>query len=88
MTTATKTKGPKIPARVRAAIEEVLDYNWQDEMRHYAEYRDESTPAELRAFNHVFLNLVKVRNWLDGVSYSADEWCRRDGYDLSKFVES
>jgi hypothetical protein len=28
--------------------------------------------------------LVKVRNWLDGMDFSADEYCERDGYDLSE----
>jgi hypothetical protein len=44
------------------------------------------TAAELRdaKCRHVFLALVKVRNWFDGVSYSADEYCERDGYHLSE----
>jgi hypothetical protein len=83
MTTATKNPDkPKIPARPRAAIQEVLDYNWHDEQRHYGECRMTQTPAELREDRHVFLALVKVANWLDGVDLSPDEYCRRDGVEL------
>lgn len=49
---------PGLPDEIRAALENVLDYCWADELKDY-----EATPAAERP-GHVFESLRLLRGWL------------------------
>ncbi len=72
---------PEIPRKVRKALEEALDYSWDDELEYYANL----TP-EQRSLPGIFRNLVVVANWLDGTNHTAEEFCRLEGHELDKAV--
>ena len=68
----TKNKAPKpLDSYTRLQIAKVLDYNWRDQLRDFADCVDVSRKT------HIFQSLVKVRNWLDGTHYTAEDHVRK-----------
>lgn len=49
----------KLPPTVRNAVEEVLDYLWDDELKHYA-----CLPLDDLEAPHVFDSLLVLDGWL------------------------
>jgi hypothetical protein len=61
----TTSDRPALPSNVRRALEKVLKYIWHDEAWHYPGGREK---------DHIFRQLVVVRNWLDGTKRSSDDF--------------
>ena len=52
------------------SVEEIIDYLYQDEQRHFLEWDDEQSKHK-----HIFHDILKVSAWLDEVAkdYEDDE---------------
>lgn len=48
---------------LKASISNIVEYLWQDELRHYMECFDD---ANTYKNGHIFLDLEKVKFWLEG----------------------
>lgn len=51
-----RKKAGGIPKSILKDIRTIVDYNWDDEKRHYSEGRDP---------DHIFMYLKRVDKWLD-----------------------
>lgn len=61
-----RTQNSNIPNPVREALQEVLDYLWDDEL---SDFR-----ATDNTDGHVFQSLVVVHSWLHGESKTASDY--------------
>lgn len=59
-----------LPTDVAEALEEVLDYHWDDELEHLQEHLDNGGESR----GHIFESLLKVRNWFDGANAQLSEF--------------
>jgi len=64
----TTTFPPAPDAATVAALEQLLEQHWEDEIQ---DYRNRSEQEDV--VGHVFLDLLKVRNWLRGEHLTAAE---------------
>lgn len=60
----------QIPADLRETIEQIVDYNWADELAHYREMCKDGEDVS----DHVFVHLVTLKNFVDGTAVPADEF--------------
>ncbi len=64
-----KRTKPKLSPKIRAAIQLMVDYMHDDELESALEFRDEN--GDLKG--HIFEDVVRVDNWLNGTGRSATQ---------------
>jgi hypothetical protein len=74
-----KTKKADVPRNVREALERVLQYNWDDELRDLTE----NPPDDGTTHGHIFEALVTLDNWLNNRNATTETYIaeRRHGVD-------
>ena len=63
-----------IPDAIRKALEALLEYEWVCERNDATDTRDEETG--LIEPNHIFRDIVTLRNWIDGTTTEPEEYVK------------